>query len=75
MNGILENLELEVDIEEGGWQCFITGRRFIAKINGEPLCWAGEIEPEVLEKWGIEMPVSALEMDIDLAFRLVLKDT
>jgi phenylalanyl-tRNA synthetase beta chain len=75
MNGILENLELEVDIEEGGWQCFINGRRFIAKINGEPLCWAGEIAPEVLEKWGIEMPVSALEMDIDLVFRFVLKDT
>jgi phenylalanyl-tRNA synthetase beta chain len=74
MNGILENLELKVDIEKGGWECFIDGRRFVANINGEPLCWAGEIKPVVLEKWGIEMPVSALEMDVDLAFRFVLKD-
>ena len=49
MLSVLENLDVKVEIEAGGWDCFIDGRRLIAKINGEPLCWAGELKPEVLE--------------------------
>jgi phenylalanyl-tRNA synthetase beta chain len=69
MNSILDNLELKAEVEAGGWDCFIDGRRYVAKIGGEVLCWAGEIRPEVLENWGLEMPVAALEMDIDVLFR------
>jgi phenylalanyl-tRNA synthetase beta chain len=71
MLSLLENLEVKTDIEAGGWDCFIEGRRLIAKVNGEPLCWAGEICPESLEAWGLEMPVAALEMDIDLLKKVV----
>ena len=71
MLSILENLDVKVEIEAGGWDCFIDGRRLIAKINGEPLCWAGELKPEVLESWGLEMPVAALEMNVDLLKSLV----
>jgi len=71
MLSILENLEIKVDVEAGGWDCFIDGRRLVAKVNGEPLCWAGEIRPESLEAWGLEMPVAALEMDIDLLKKVV----
>jgi phenylalanyl-tRNA synthetase beta chain len=68
MNSILENLELEANLESGGWDCFIGGRRYIAKLNGNVFCWAGEVKPEVLDNWILEMPVSALEMDIDVLF-------
>ncbi len=71
MNSILENLEVKVEVEEGGWGCFIDGRRLIAKVNGEPLCWAGEMKPESLEAWGLEIPVAALEMDVDLLKRVI----
>ena len=71
MNSILENLELEAVIEEGGWDCFIEGRNYIAKLNGEPLCWAGEIKPEVLGNWELEIPVSALEMDVEVLFKAI----
>ncbi len=71
MNGVLENLKIEPELEEGGWGCFIEGRRFTATADGKELCWAGEIHPQVLANWEIEMPISALEMDIDLLFRLV----
>jgi phenylalanyl-tRNA synthetase beta chain len=71
MISILENLEVKTEVEAGGWDCFIDGRRLIAKVNGEPLCWAGEIRPESLEAWGLEMPVAALEMDVDLLKRVV----
>jgi phenylalanyl-tRNA synthetase beta chain len=68
---ILENLDVKAEIEAGGWDCFIDGRRLVARVNGEPLCWAGEIRPESLEAWGLELPVAALEMDIDLLKRVV----
>jgi len=71
MNTILENLELEAEVVEGGWDCFIEGRRYTAMLGGEPLCWAGEIKPEVLERWELEMPVAALEMDIDKLFKKI----
>ncbi len=69
MNTILENLELEAEVVEEGWGCFIEGRRYTATLGGEPLCWAGEVKPEVLESWELEMPVAALEMDVDALFR------
>ena len=65
MNTVLENLELEAEVMEGGWGCFIDGRRYIATLGGEPVCWAGEVKPEVLESWELEMPVAALEMDVE----------
>jgi phenylalanyl-tRNA synthetase beta chain len=72
MESILENLGVEgVEIKARGLDCFIDGRRLIAQVEGRPLCWAGEIRPEVLENWGLEMPVAALEMDVDLLFELV----
>jgi len=69
MNSILENLNLKADTEAGGWECFIEGRRYVAKIEEDPLCWGGEIKPQVLENWEIEMPIAALEMDIDVLFK------
>jgi phenylalanyl-tRNA synthetase beta chain len=71
LNAVLENLGLPVEIQEGGWDCFIEGRRYTAKLNGEPLCWAGEIKPEVLGNWELEIPVSALEMDVDVLFKAI----
>ena len=69
MNSILENLELEATVEEGGWDCFIPGRRYVAQLGDDVLCWAGEIKPEVLGNWDLEMPVAALELDVEVLFK------
>jgi phenylalanyl-tRNA synthetase beta chain len=65
MNSILENLDLEAEICDGGLDCFIEGRRYVARVGKKPICWAGELKPEVLAGWDLEMPVAALEMDVD----------
>jgi phenylalanyl-tRNA synthetase beta chain len=70
MDSILWNLEQDYEIDAGGWDCFIDGRRLVAKAGGEPLCWAGEVRPEVLESWELEMPVAALEMDVSRLLEL-----
>jgi phenylalanyl-tRNA synthetase beta chain len=70
MNSILDNLEIEAAVIEGGLDCFIEGRKYIAKTAEGPICWAGEIKPSVLEAWSLEMPVVALEIDVDKLFKL-----
>jgi phenylalanyl-tRNA synthetase beta chain len=70
LEAILENLEIKVEYEAEGWDCFIEGRRLIASVNGNPLCWAGEIRPESLVSWGLEMPVAALELNVELLHKL-----
>lgn len=71
MNSILGNLGLtQVEIEPTDLPCFIEGRRLVAKVDGRPICWAGELKPEALERWGLEMPVAGLEMDADRLFEL-----
>jgi phenylalanyl-tRNA synthetase beta chain len=65
---ILDNLAIKFEISSGGPPCFIDGRCFNAKISEHLMGWAGEIKPEVLDNWGIELPVSALEIDVDMLF-------
>ena len=71
MNSILGNLGLtQVEVEAAGPACFIEGRRLVAKVDGTSICWAGELRPDALESWGLEMPVAGLEMDVDVLFEL-----
>ena len=75
MNSVLGNLGIKAKVEQSDLPCFIEGRCFAVKADCEPLCWAGELKPEVLENWGLEMPVAALEMDVDRLFRLTHFET
>jgi len=71
LDSLLANLEVKANVREGGWECFIEGRRFTAYVDGQPVCWGGELHPAVLDAWGLEMPVAALEVDVELLLRLV----
>jgi len=71
MDSLLGNLEVKAEVEAGGPDCFIDGRRFLAKVGGETLAWGGEMKPDVLLGWELEMPVAALEVDVDLLHRLM----
>jgi phenylalanyl-tRNA synthetase beta chain len=67
---ILKNLDVKAEIKEGGLDCFIKGRRFAAYVGEEILCWAGEVRPESLKAWELEIPVAALEMNVEKLFNL-----
>ncbi len=45
---------------------FIPGRCAEIVSKGEPAGYFGEIHPSVLENWGIQMPITAGEIDLDL---------
>lgn len=43
---------------------FLPGRAATIRVDGKPLGIMGEVHPQVLNNWGIEKPVAALELDL-----------
>ncbi|MDR1374658.1 MAG: phenylalanine--tRNA ligase subunit beta, partial [Treponema sp.] len=55
----------EYEVEESADPRFIPGRAASIIYKGKPAGVFGEIHPEVLERWGITMPCTAAEIDLD----------
>jgi phenylalanyl-tRNA synthetase beta chain len=58
-------LDREYEVEEASDMRFIPGRAAALLYEGKPVGVFGEIHPEVLENWGITMPCTAGEIDIE----------
>lgn len=68
---ILKCLGLHCDIEETEHSSFIEGRVGRAIVKGRKVAYLGEISPVVLEQWGLELPVAALELNLTELFELL----
>jgi phenylalanyl-tRNA synthetase beta chain len=55
----------EYEVEESADPRFIPGRAASVIYKGKPAGVFGEIHPEVLERWGVAMPCTAAELDLD----------
>ena len=44
---------------------FLDGRAGTILSQGQPVGLIGELHPEVLENWGVSVPISAFELDVD----------
>ncbi|MCL2266041.1 MAG: phenylalanine--tRNA ligase subunit beta [Treponema sp.] len=58
-------LSREYNVDESSDERFITGRAASIMYNGRQIGVFGEIHPEVLEKWGVTVPCTAGEIDLD----------
>ncbi|MDR1908799.1 MAG: phenylalanine--tRNA ligase subunit beta [Spirochaetaceae bacterium] len=58
-------LSRDYAVEESGDPRFIPGRAAAILSGGRPVGIFGEIHPEVLENWGISVPCTAGELDLD----------
>jgi len=58
-------LSCEYDVEESSDPRFIPGRAAAILHKGKAIGVFGEIHPEVLENWGITVPCTAGEIDLD----------
>lgn len=58
-------LGVEIEPAEREDPRFISGRCAAVTVEGREIGLYGEIHPEVLERWGIEMPCAACEIDLD----------
>ena len=70
---IMKCFGLHYDIEEAEHDSFIEGRCGRAIVKGKKVAYLGEINPQVLENWGLEMPVAALELNLTELFEVVNK--
>ena len=61
---IMNSLEIEYEIEEISHPWFIAGRSGEILVNKKRIGVLGEINPEVLTNWRLEMPASVLELNI-----------
>jgi len=68
---ILKCFGLKYDIEEVKHNTFIEGRIGRAIVKGKKVAYLGEIHPQVLTNWGLEMPVAALELNLTELFNLM----
>jgi len=58
-------LNKEYKIEETEHPCFIPGRVGKIIIEGKKIGILGEISPSVIDDWGLKMPVSSLEIEVE----------
>ena len=70
---ILKCFGLHCDIEEAEHGSFIDGRCGRAIVHGKKVAYLGEINPQVLENWGLEMPVAAMELNLSEMFEIIDK--
>jgi phenylalanyl-tRNA synthetase beta chain len=58
-------LSREYDVEEKSDSRFISGRAAAILYQGKSIGVFGEINPEVLENWGVAVPCTACELDAE----------
>ncbi|MDR3334407.1 MAG: phenylalanine--tRNA ligase subunit beta [Treponema sp.] len=58
-------LSREYEVEESADSRFIPGRAAAIRYQGERIGVFGEVHPEVLENWGVSMPCTAGELDLE----------
>jgi phenylalanyl-tRNA synthetase beta chain len=75
VESILSNLGIkDYKIEESTLPCFIPGRAAKIVINEKNLGRFGEIHPEVISNWELEMPAVACEICVNSLFDLTNKN-
>ena len=68
---IMKCFGMHYDIEEAEHGSFVEGRCARAIVKGKKIAYLGEIQPQVLENWGLEMPVAALELNLSELFDVI----
>jgi len=58
-------LSRDYDVQESSDERFIPGRAAAIIYNGKQAGVFGELHPEVLENWGVTIPCTAAEIDLD----------
>jgi len=68
---LMRSLSLNYEIKEYEHTSFIEGRIGEIIVNNSSIGIIGEIKPQVLELWDIEIPVTCFEIDMEKLFNLI----
>ncbi|MCY3764189.1 MAG: phenylalanine--tRNA ligase subunit beta, partial [Gemmatimonadetes bacterium] len=67
LEAIAYYLGFDYDLTPSEHPTFLPGRAGEIRVDGESYGIIGEVHPEVLENWSVSVPVSAFEVNIDIA--------
>jgi phenylalanyl-tRNA synthetase beta chain len=70
---LLKAFGLEGAVEEHDHPSFIPGRASRILIDGKEIAMLGELAPQVLKNWSLEMPTVGIELSIEELFDLLHK--
>ncbi|MBN2112434.1 phenylalanine--tRNA ligase subunit beta [Candidatus Woesearchaeota archaeon] len=70
---LMKMLDVKYEIEETDNSSFIPGRAGRISVKGKNVAYVGEINPEVLTSWEMQMPVAALEINLTDLFEAIKK--
>ncbi|MEW6062960.1 MAG: phenylalanine--tRNA ligase subunit beta [Nanoarchaeota archaeon] len=70
-DALFNAISLDYKIEEAQHNSFIGGRVGRISVKGKDIAYIGDIHPAVLENFGLEMPVSAFELNLTELFNLI----
>ncbi|KPU63019.1 phenylalanyl-tRNA synthetase [Thermococcus sp. EP1] len=62
LDSLMHHLGVKYELREIEYGSFIPGRAGEIIVEGKSIGIIGEVHPQVLENWGIEMPVAAFEV-------------
>ncbi len=71
---LLNKLNLKYEIKDVEHDIFIKGRVGRVSVKGKDVAYIGEIHPKVLSNFGLEMPVSCLELNLSELFTFFSKN-
>lgn len=72
---LMKMIDAKYEIKETEHSSFISGRTARVSVNGKNIAYIGEINPEVLSKWDLQMPVSAFELNLTDLFEAINKNS
>lgn len=68
---IMNLMEIEFSLERSEYEFLIKGRQAKIFVKGEDVGFIGEIYPQVLDNFGILVPVSSIELNLQKIFELL----
>lgn len=68
---LAKNLGFSLDYKENSFNLLINGRTASVILKGEDIGFIGEVHPEILRDFGIKMPVSIAEINLEKIFGLL----
>ncbi|MEA3378334.1 MAG: phenylalanine--tRNA ligase subunit beta [Nanoarchaeota archaeon] len=71
LNYILSALNLDYEIVNVEHSSFIKGRAGRIIVNGKKIAYIGEVNPQVLDNFGLKMPVTAFELNLTDLYELI----
>jgi len=70
---LFRSIGIKYNISEADHTSFIQGRVGRVSVNEKNVAYIGEINPQVLANWGLEMPVTSFELNLSELYEIMNK--